>query len=164
MSKAWWTAHELALQTLPGLPTGFEQAMDVALLDNPGLRAAGYALQSAEARVAQARAEYLPSARLTASYGGTGTLDDPDLADRTAFRAGASVSIPLFTGGLNRSRVAQALEQANAAQIGVRPCGSSVNGPRSCSRWRPSTRRFRSCSRPFASACRTCSTCRPWSI
>ena len=108
-----------ALPTLPGLPTGFEQAMDVALLDNPGLRAAGYALQSAEARVAQARAEYLPSARLTASYGGTGTLDDPDLADRTAFRAGASVSIPLFTGGLNRSRVAQALEQANAAQIGV---------------------------------------------
>ena len=108
-----------ALPTLPGLPEGFEQAMDIALQDNPGLRASGYALQAAEARVAQARAEYLPSARLTASYGGAGTLDDPDLADRTTFRAGASVSIPLFTGGLNRSRVAQALEQANAAQIGV---------------------------------------------
>lgn len=108
-----------ALPTLPGLPEGFEQAMDIALQDNPGLRASGYALQAAEARVAQARAEFLPSARLTASYGGAGTLDDPDLADRTTFRAGASVSIPLFTGGLNRSRVAQALEQANAAQIGV---------------------------------------------
>lgn len=108
-----------ALPGLPGLPEGFEQAMDIALRDNPGLRAAGYALQTAEARVAQARAEFLPSARLTASYGGSGTLDQPDLADRTTFRAGASVSIPLFTGGLNRSRVAQALEQANAAQIGV---------------------------------------------
>ena len=42
-----------------------------------------------------------------------------ELADRQAFSATASVSVPLFTGGLNRSRVAQALERANAAQIGV---------------------------------------------
>ena len=31
----------------------------------------------------------------------------------------ASVSVPLFTGGLNGSRVAQAFERANAAQINV---------------------------------------------
>ena len=42
-----------------------------------------------------------------------------DLGDRTSFTAGATVSVPLFTGGLNRSRVAQALERANAAQINV---------------------------------------------
>ncbi|MBX3476539.1 MAG: TolC family outer membrane protein [Brevundimonas sp.] len=108
-----------ALPALPGLPADFETAMDVALDDNPALRAAAFNQRAAEARVAQARSAYLPSAQLTASYGGAGTLNDPDLADRTSFRAGASVSIPLFTGGLNRSRVAQALEQANAAQIGV---------------------------------------------
>ena len=109
-----------ALPVLPGLPTDFDAALDVALVENPGVRAATYGLQAAEAHVAAARAEYLPSARLTASYGGTANdLSGFDLTDRTAFNAGATVSVPLFTGGLNRSRVAQALERANAAQISV---------------------------------------------
>lgn len=104
---------------LPGVPTNFDAALDVGLVENPSIRAAQYALQAAEARVAAARAEFLPSVRATASYGGTGDLSKFDLTDRTAFTAGASLSVPLFTGGLNRSRVAQALEQANAAQIDV---------------------------------------------
>lgn len=111
----------VAPPALPGVPTDFDQALDVALAENPGIRAAGYQLQAAEAGVASARAEYLPSARLSASYGGsTSSLSNLDeLADRRSFTTSASLSIPLFTGGLNRSRVAQALEQANAAQIGV---------------------------------------------
>ncbi len=104
---------------LPNVPTDFDAALDVALVDNPTLRASAFDLQAAEARVAQARAEYLPSARLSASYGGTGDLSDFDLADRRSFTATASVSVPLFTGGLNASQVRQALEQANAAQIRV---------------------------------------------
>jgi outer membrane protein len=63
----------------------------------------------------------MPSARLTASYGGTtsdlGAIDD--LGNNTRFQAGATVSVPLFTGGLNSSRVAQARERANVAQINV---------------------------------------------
>ena len=107
-----------ALPELPGVPTDFDVALDVALAENPGVRGADYALQAAEARVAAARAEYLPSARLTASYGGTSNdLHGFDLGENTSFRAGATVSVPLFTGGLNRSRVSQALEQANVAQI-----------------------------------------------
>lgn len=104
---------------LPGVPSDFDVALNTGLAENPGVRAAQYTLQAAEQRVAAARAEYLPSARLTASYGGSGDLTDFDLADRTAFQAGASISIPLFTGGLNQSRVAQAREQANAAQIQI---------------------------------------------
>src|SRR5690606_11624781 len=105
---------------LSGLPSDFDAAMDVGLAENPGVLAALYAQQAAEANVAAARSEYLPSARLTASYGGAANdLSGFDLTDRTSFTAGASVSVPLFTGGLNRSRVAQALERANAAQINV---------------------------------------------
>lgn len=108
------------LPTLPGLPTDFDAAMDVGLAENPGVLAAVHAQRAAEANVAAARAEYLPSARLNASYGGTANdLSGLDLGDRTSFTAGATVSVPLFTGGLNRSRVAQALERANAAQINV---------------------------------------------
>lgn len=109
------------MPVLPGVPTDFDNALDVALRDNPGIRAAAYSLRAAEANVAAAKAEYMPSARLTASYGGsTSDLGSPgDIADNTRFQAGATISVPLFTGGLNGSRVAQALERANVAQINV---------------------------------------------
>jgi outer membrane protein len=107
--------------TLPNTPTDFDQALDVALNDNPNIRSAGYDLVAAEARVAQARAEFLPSVRATASYGTSGDLTslDLDLAERNSFQAGASLSVPLFTGGLNGSGVRRALEQANIAQISL---------------------------------------------
>ena len=109
------------MPALPGVPTDFDSALDVALADNPGIRAAGYNLRAAEASAAAAKAEYMPSARLTASYGGSNNDFDriSDIGDTTRLTAGASVSVPLFTGGLNGSRVAQALERANVAQINV---------------------------------------------
>ena len=109
------------MPVLPGIPSDFDAALDVALADNPSIRSAAYTLAAAESNVAAAKAEYMPSARLTASYGGTtsdlGAIDD--LGDNTRFQAGATVSVPLFTGGLNSSRVAQARERANVAQINV---------------------------------------------
>ena len=109
------------MPVLPGVPTDFDAALDVALQDNPGIRSAAYSLRAAEANVAAAKAEYLPSARLTASYSGSNNDFDRigDIADTTRLTAGATVSMPLFTGGLNSSRVAQALERANVAQINV---------------------------------------------
>lgn len=109
------------MPVLPGVPTDFDAALDVAMQDNPGIRAAAYTLRAAEANAAAAKAEYMPSARLTASYGGTNNDFDRigDIADNTRLTAGASISVPLFTGGLNGSRVAQALERANVAQINV---------------------------------------------
>ncbi|MBB5660531.1 TolC family outer membrane protein [Brevundimonas halotolerans] len=108
------------LPPLPGVPDDFDVALDIGLAENPNVRAAEYALAAAEANVALARAEYLPSVRVSASYGGsTNELSSFDLADRTTFQAGATLSVPLFTGGLNQSRVSQALERANAAQIQI---------------------------------------------
>src|SRR5690606_16345029 len=76
------------LPNLPGLPSDFDAAMDVGLAENPGVLAALYAQQAAEANVAAARSEYLPSARLTASYGGAANdLSGFDLTDRTSFTA-----------------------------------------------------------------------------
>ena len=104
---------------LAGLPADFDAALDVALQRNPGFLAATYNLRQAEANVAVARSAYRPTAGLTASYGGSDQLEDFDPGRSTRFSAGATVRVPLFTGGLNRSRVAQALEQANAAQAQV---------------------------------------------
>jgi len=109
------------MPALPGVPADFDSALDVALADNPDIRAAAYTLAAAEANVAAARAEYMPSVRASASYGGSNRDFDRfgDIADNTRLTAGATLSIPLFTGGLNASRVAAALERANAAQINV---------------------------------------------
>ncbi len=109
------------MPVLPGMPTDFDDALNVALRDNPGIRAAAYNLRAAEANAAAAKSEYLPSARLTASYGGSNADFDriSDIGESQRLTAGATVSVPLFTGGLNGSRVAQALERANAAQINV---------------------------------------------
>lgn len=109
------------MPVLPGIPSDFDNALDVALADNPAIRSATYSQRAAEANVAAAKAEYMPSARLTASYGGSADDLDRlgDIADNTRFQAGATISVPLFTGGLNSSRVAQALERANIAQINV---------------------------------------------
>jgi outer membrane protein len=109
------------MPALPGVPADFDDALDVALSDNPAILSAAYTQRAAEAQVAAAKAEYMPSASLTASYGGStsdlGQLGD--IGDQTRFQAGASLSVPLFTGGLNRSRVAQAVERANVAHINV---------------------------------------------
>lgn len=105
---------------LPGVPTDFDAALDTGLAENPNLLAAEYQLREAEARHAQARSAYLPSVGLSSSYGATTPLDGFDLSNRTdTFQAGVSLSVPLFTGGLNSSRVAQALEQANTAKIEI---------------------------------------------
>ena len=104
---------------LPGVPTDFDAALDVGLAENPSLIASEYQLRGAEARVAAARSEYLPSASLNANYGGSSALSEFDPFERTSLNVTANLTVPIFTGGLNRSRVAQALEEANVAQIGV---------------------------------------------
>jgi outer membrane protein len=105
---------------LPGVPADFESALDIGLDENPSILAAQYELQAAEAQVAQARSQFMPSVGLSASYGGRDELSSFNLGRDTTFQAGATLTVPLFTGGLNRSRVAQALEQANAAKIAIR--------------------------------------------
>jgi outer membrane protein len=107
------------LPALPQTPADFDLALDEALYDNPELLAAMWSLQAAEASVAAARSEYLPSAGLSASYGTAGTAEPFGLDDQQTLRAGLNVSVPLYAAGLNRSRVRQALEQANTAQLGV---------------------------------------------
>jgi outer membrane protein len=108
------------LPTLSGVPDDFDAAADVAQQDNPTLRAAQYQEQAARARVAQARAEYRPNVNLRASYLLQAfPTSGADLRDRDEISATATVQVPIFTGGLNGSRVRQALENNNAALIAV---------------------------------------------
>ncbi|WP_340644459.1 TolC family outer membrane protein [Phenylobacterium sp.] len=118
-------APEPSLATL--LPATVDQAFDTAQADNPLIRAAQYTEQASKARVSGARAERMPTIGLTARLGYSGGAEpfDGDLYSRSV-TAGATVSIPLFSGGLTSSRVRQTIERNNVDRIGIEGARRSV--------------------------------------
>jgi outer membrane protein len=102
------------------LPADVAQAYEAAEINNPQIRQAQYAEQASRARLAAARAERMPNLGLTGSVGYSGQADPWSGSDSSrAVRAGATLTVPLFTGGLVSSRVRAAMERNNADRIGV---------------------------------------------
>jgi outer membrane protein len=102
------------------LPSTADDAFGVAEKFNPVLRAQMFAEQASRARVAQARAERMPSVSVRATYGFGGTLQpfDTGLFSRE-LTGSAVVSVPLFTGGLTTSRIRQQVERNNTDRINI---------------------------------------------
>lgn len=108
---------------LPALPATVEEAYAIAEAESPEIRGADFAELGSRARVRAARAEFAPTVNVDGAYsasraplfGGPGTADN--LNQSANVRLGAS--IPLFSGGLNASRVRQALERENTARFRV---------------------------------------------
>ncbi|WP_425516892.1 TolC family outer membrane protein [Novosphingobium profundi] len=107
---------------LPGLPDSPEDAVTIALDNNPDLIAAHQRSLAADKDIDVAGAGRLPRVSLFASgsysnylntLGGASSALYPQ-TDRTA-QAGAQVSIPIFQGGLPAAQRRQAQAQASAA-------------------------------------------------
>ncbi|PIW29441.1 MAG: hypothetical protein COW29_06490 [Rhodobacterales bacterium CG15_BIG_FIL_POST_REV_8_21_14_020_59_13] len=109
----------LALEPpLPELPVTIEDALEIALDFSPTLRAAAFTEDSARAAIQAARGAYMPDVSLNASASQGRDQQRPgDQTDR--YSVTAQVSVPLFTGGLNRSRVRQATFNADQARMRV---------------------------------------------
>lgn len=105
---------------LPGLPATVDQAFDVAELENPTLKKAVITEQSSRAKVTEARAANRPTISLQGSFGYSGQVQPFDTRDfDRAITATATLTQPIFTGGLNSSNIRAALEQNNADRIGI---------------------------------------------
>ena len=110
---------------LPTLPPTVDEAYAIAEAENPSIRAAEFAERAARARTRTARAQSSPSVSLqgsaTASQSPIGLDIFGDGRDevRDEFRLGVGTSVPIFTGGLNASRVRQSLERENAARFQI---------------------------------------------
>lgn len=102
------------------LPKTADEAFSVAEQFNPQLRAQEYAELASRARVAAARAERMPSVGLRAQYGFTGRAVPfrQDLYSRVVIGS-ASLTVPIFTGGLTSSRIRQQIERDNTDRIGI---------------------------------------------
>ena len=107
-----------AAPELPGIPVDYNSALDTAQTNNPDLAAAKLADDSAAARVKQARAVFGPVVGLTVSSGRSGTAGQLNNS-LTETTAALRVSVPLFSSGLNGSRVREALENEVAARNAV---------------------------------------------
>ena len=117
---------------LPGVPTSFDAALDVAEKENPALRASQYAEAAARSRVGQARAAFRPTLDLNASFqwqrqplgtqfisSSEGVVPFTQNPTQRTVTAGLTVTVPLFAGGSRGSKVRQALQQDNEAIYGV---------------------------------------------
>ena len=99
-------------------PETVEQAYDTTRQNNPAIRKADYTQQGAEAQLAEAKAQRMPSLALQGQFGYSQPIDPwaPSMYDRS-FTAGVVLSQPLFTGGVTSSQIRQAVEQDNFARI-----------------------------------------------
>jgi outer membrane protein len=108
---------------LPPLPQTPDQAVEIALANNPDLIGANFQVDAAGRDVAVARAARLPT--VSAVSGGTynnflGTADEQfggvgNANSRTVATAGVRATVPLYQGGLVGARVRQA--QAGQSQL-----------------------------------------------
>lgn len=103
---------------MPGLPVDFNTALSAAEKSNPDLAAAQYADDAAAARVKAERSAFGPTVGLSVSSGKSGVAGQLGnaLEDTSAT---VRLSVPLFSSGLNGSRVRQALETETASRLEV---------------------------------------------
>ncbi|WBQ11132.1 TolC family outer membrane protein [Hyphomonadaceae bacterium ML37] len=99
-----------------GLPEALDGAQNLALDNNPDLRAVEFNELAAREGIRVARGALLPEVSLSASV--NESRDSAFSGDgRGSASVQARVSVPIFTGGLNRSRVREAQASADEARL-----------------------------------------------
>lgn len=99
----------------PDLPDTLEAAVDMAQQANPDYLSFKGAERAAKAQIGVDRSELLPQVALTGSLARSFDQTLPNIETESA-TAAAQLSIPLYEGGLLRSRVRQSKEQYTRAQ------------------------------------------------
>lgn len=102
----------------PETPETLTIAASVALENNPLLLSALFNEQAAQAGIRVARAALRPDVSLSASASEARESDFTGRG-RGSVTVGARVSMPIFTGGLNESRIRQAVAAADESRLQV---------------------------------------------
>jgi outer membrane protein len=105
-----------AAPALPEVPDDLDAALKIADANSPSLGLARHAERLAQARLDQARAEARASVDLRLSASRGPVEPENDRFDETSTRAMITFSQPLFTNGLNASRVRQASAEIRRRQ------------------------------------------------
>ena len=106
---------------LPNLPATAEEAVAIALNNNPDIDAANQLVSASRADIGVARASRLPKLSATTTGGYTNNLNSIPPANTTSenvtksAQAGLSLTIPLFQGGRPSAQVRQAQSRTSQA-------------------------------------------------
>lgn len=106
------------LPPLPDLPDTHEQAVAIALRDDPGVIAARLEREAAGSDVRAAIGALLPQVSLQGTVASQETFSDGNAGPESA-TVGVVVTVPIYTGGFNYSNVreAQAVSEGASADI-----------------------------------------------
>jgi outer membrane protein len=106
---------------LPNLPTTAEEAVAIALGNNPDIDAANQRLNASRADIGAARATRMPKLSATVTGGYNNNLNSIPAGNTTSDNtttstiAGVSLTLPIFQGGRPSARVRQAQAQTSQA-------------------------------------------------
>lgn len=106
---------------LPNLPVTAEEAVAIALNNNPDIDAANQLVSASRADISVARASRLPKLSATTTGGYTNNLSSIPPANTTSenitksAQAGLSLTVPLFQGGRPSAQVRQAQSRTSQA-------------------------------------------------
>ncbi|MCC5996877.1 MAG: TolC family outer membrane protein [Oceanicaulis sp.] len=105
-----------AIGLAPGLPQALDSALGTAVDNNPELRAVEFNELAAREGIRVARGAMLPEVSVSASVNESRESAFSGQA-RGSAQVQARVSMPIFTGGLNQSRVREAQASADEARL-----------------------------------------------
>ncbi|MBL8628819.1 MAG: TolC family outer membrane protein [Rhodospirillaceae bacterium] len=99
-----------------GLPATAEEAVSLALKNNPAFVAANYTAEAAQDQIDVTRSDLLPSVQLEASYQkGWNTVADVSRAETAQARA--VLTVPLYQSGAEYARLRQSKHQAGQRRL-----------------------------------------------
>ena len=105
---------------LPGLPATVDDGFKAAEEANPVLRRSQIAETASRARIAQVRAQTRPTFAVTGSVGYSGQISPFDTNDYArTLAATATITQPLFTGGIISSNIRSATEQNTSDRVQI---------------------------------------------
>jgi outer membrane protein len=108
------------LADLPNMPATLNQAIATAEAASPALRSAQYAEEAAHKRIIEARDQKMPTLSLKAQLGYTGPVStyQPNIYAHEVI-ATATITQPLFAGGVIDSQVRQQIERQTTARLQI---------------------------------------------
>jgi outer membrane protein len=106
------------LPPLPSLPDDQDQAVAIALRDDPGVIAARLEREAAGSDVRAAIGALLPQVSLQGSVASTEAFNDGNAGPESA-SVGVVVTVPIYTGGFNYSNVREAQSVSEGASAGI---------------------------------------------
>jgi len=103
---------------LPDMPGSRDEAVTMALRDEPGVVAARIEREATSSDVRAAIGALLPQVSLQGSVAKADTLGD-GLKNRNSMAIGVQVTVPIYTGGFNYSNVREAQAAAEGASADI---------------------------------------------